>query len=85
MVNEFSSSVVRNFIDVVQKSFFAVHILLYTPKKHFIDNMHFVRMASHITCIFGSEFSINFYVEMSMCVYILKFLHIVLCRNAWCK
>ena len=56
------SSVVRNFIDIVQKSFFAVHILLYTPKKHFFNIMHFVGMANHITCTFGSEFSINFYV-----------------------
>ena len=70
---------------MAQKSFFAVHIPPYTGRKHFVNIMNFVGMASHITCTFGSEFSMNFFVSMAMCMYILKFLHIVLRRNAWCK
>ena len=53
--------------------------------KHFFNIMHFVCMASHITCTFCSEFCINCHVYMSMCLYSLQFLHFVLCWNAWWK
>ena len=59
MVNEFSSSMVRNFIHVVHISFHAVHILLYIPKT-FFQHHFLVGMANHIMCTFASEFSINF-------------------------
>ena len=59
MVNEFSSSMVRNFIHVVQISFCVVHILLYIPKT-FFNTIYFVGIANHITCTFASEISINF-------------------------
>ena len=59
MVNEFSSSMVRNFIHVVQISFCTVHILLYILKT-FFNIIYFVGMANHITCTFASGFSITF-------------------------
>ena len=59
MVNEFSSSMVRNFIHVLQISFCAVHILLYIPRT-FFEIIYFVGRANHITCTFAFEFSINF-------------------------
>ena len=65
MENMFSSCMVRNFIHVVQISFCVVHILLYIPKT-FFNIIDFVGIANHITCTFASEFSINFYVKMSM-------------------
>ena len=60
---------------MVQKSFFAVCILLYHPK-HFFNMMHFVGIASHMTFTFSSHYSINFNVLMPISVYILIFLHI---------
>ena len=65
----------RHFIDMVQKSFFAVCILLYLSK-HLFNIMNFVGIASHITCTFLSDYSINFHVYMLISVYILIFSHI---------
>ena len=46
------------------------------PQKHFFNIMNFVGIASHITCTFLSDYSINFHVYMLISVYILIFLHI---------
>ena len=59
MVNEISSSLVRNFLHVVHILFCVVHILLYIPKT-FFNIIYFVGIAYYITCTFASEFSINF-------------------------
>ena len=59
MVNEFSASMVRNFLHVMQISFCVEYILLYIPKT-FFNIIYFVGIVHHITCTFASEFSINF-------------------------
>ena len=59
MVNEFYSSIMKNFIHVVQISFCVVHILLYIPKT-FFNIIYFVGVANHFTCTFAFEFSIIF-------------------------
>ena len=46
--------------------------------KHFFNIMHFVCMASHITCTFCSEFCINCHVYMSMCFTVCNF-YILFC------
>ena len=63
-------------MDVVQKLFFAIYIFLYLPKNIFFNIMNLVGIASHITCTFLSDYSINFHVYMLISVYILIFLHI---------
>ena len=73
--DEIPSPMGRHFIDMVQKSFFAVCVLLYLPKT-FFQHMNFVGIASHITCTFLSDYSINLHVYMLISVYILIFLHI---------
>ena len=45
-------------------------------QKHFFNIMNLVGIASHITCTFLSDYSINFHVYMLISVYILIFLHI---------
>ena len=47
-----------------------------SPKKNFFNIMNFVGIASHITCTFLSDYSINFHVYMLISVYILIFLYI---------
>ena len=42
MPDELPSTLGRYFIDIVQKSFFAVCILLYAPQKIFVNIMNFV-------------------------------------------
>ena len=59
MVNEFSSSMVRNCLHVAQILFSVVHILLYIPKT-FFNIIYFVGIVYHITCTFAADFSINF-------------------------
>ena len=59
---------------MVQKSFF-----MYTsvsPPKHFFNIMNLVGIASHITCTFLSDYTINCHVYMLTSVYILILLHI---------
>ena len=76
MADELPSPMGRYFIDMVQKSFFAVCILLYPPKTFFFNIINFVGIASHITFTFPSHYSINVHVYMPISVYILIFLHI---------
>ena len=59
MVEECSSSLVRNFLHVVHILFFVVHILLYIPQT-FFNIIYFVGIGYYITCTFACEFSINF-------------------------
>ena len=66
MVNDFSSSLVRNFLHVVHILFCVVHILLYIPKT-FFNIIYFVGIACYITCTFASEFSINFLCVDTYC------------------
>ena len=47
-----------------------------SPQKHFFNIMNWVGIASHITCTFLSDYTINFHVYMPISVYILIFLHI---------
>ena len=47
-----------------------------SPQKHFFNIMNLVGIASHITCTFLSDYTINFHVYMLIIVYILIFLHI---------
>ena len=47
-----------------------------SPQKHFFNIMNLVGIASHITCTFLSDYSINFHVYMLIYVYIWIFLHI---------
>ena len=54
-----------------------------SPQKHLFNIMNFVGIASHITCTFLSDYSINVHVYMLISVYILIFLHIFLSGNAW--
>ena len=65
-------------LDMVQKSFFAVCILLYPPKT-FLNIMSFVGIESHMIFLFPCHYSIHFYVYMPISVYILIFLS----DNAW--
>ena len=84
IVRDVCFSMVRYVLGVVLKCFFWYSYFCIGPK-HFFNIMHFVCMASHITCTFCSEFCINCHVYMSMCLYSLQFLHFVLCWNAWWK
>ena len=47
-----------------------------SPPKHLFNIMNFVGIASHKTCTFLSDYSINFHEFMLISVYILIFLHI---------
>ena len=66
MVEDFSSSLVRNFLHVVHILFFVVHILLYIPQT-FFNIIYFVGIAYYLTCTFACEFSINFLFVDSYC------------------
>ena len=59
MVEDFSVSLLRNFLHVVHILFFVLHILLYIPHT-FLNIIYFVGIAYHITYTFPCEFSINF-------------------------
>ena len=41
-----------------------------SPQKHFLNIINLVGIASHITCTFLSDYSINFHVYMLICVFI---------------
>ena len=59
MVEDFSVSLMRNFLHVVHILFFVVHILLYIPQT-FLNINYFVCIAYDITYTFACECSINF-------------------------
>ena len=59
MVEDFSVSLVRNFLHVVHILFFVVHMLLYIPQT-FLNIIYFVGIAYDITYTFACEFSFNF-------------------------
>ena len=81
MAYEVPSPMGRHFIDMVQKSFFAVCILLYLPKT-FFNIMNFVGIASHIKCTFLSDYPIHFHVYMLVCLHFDIFTYF-LSGNAW--
>ena len=76
MTYDVHSPIGRYFIDMVQKSFFYNMYTSVSPQKHFLKIMNLVGIASHITCTFLSDYSINFHVYMLISVYIWIFLHI---------
>ena len=41
-----------------------------SPQKHFLNIINLVGIASHITCTFLSDYSINFHVYVLICVFI---------------
>ena len=59
MVEDFSVSLVRNFLHVVHILFFVVHILLYIPQT-FFNIIYFVGIGYDIIYTFACEVSINF-------------------------
>ena len=66
MVEDFSSSLVRNFSSRGAHIIFVVHIHLYIPQT-FFNIIYFVGIAYYITCIFACKFSINFLFVNAYC------------------
>ena len=58
------------------KNYFLQYVYFCISPKYFFNIMNLVGIASHITCTFLSDYSINFHVYMLISVYILIFLHI---------
>ena len=56
------------------KNHFCSMYTFVSPQKHLLNIMNFVGMASHITCTFLSDYSINFHVYMLISVHFLIFL-----------
>ena len=60
-----------------------------SPQKHFLKIINLVGIASHITCTFLSDYSINFHVYMLICVFIFDIFTYcflgILGIDCWCR
>ena len=89
MADDVSSCLGMYFLDVVPKIIFGHMYISVSPQKHFLNIINLVGIASHITCTFLSDYSINFHVYMLICVFIFDIFTYcclgILSIDCWCR